>query len=194
MAERVFKVGDAVRVKAGSPVYRFQGDNKEWPSAILFGCKFKHIGNMSVSDAYLEPWNDAEEWDGSKWVPKKPVDSSHKPAIVCLREDGVLNLGCVFDYSSTNDAFASAEEMAKANPGKEYVVLQEKGSKRVEPKPSAAGAAEAVAFAISGEIKDKHMSTWKFRNGTSFGVVPVRMNWDYESDEVTIRFRCHRPA
>lgn len=121
-------------------------------------------------------------------------DSTHKPAIVCLREDGVLNLGCVFDYSSTNDAFASAEEMAKANPGKEYVVLQEKGSKRVEPKPSAAGAAEAVAFAISGEIKDKHMSTWKFRDGTSFGVVPVHMDWDHGSDEVTIRVRCHRPA
>lgn len=82
-----FKVGDAVRVKAGSPWYEHTRDMKHPPvwwrgQKLIF--KGNYIGfkdNVSAEvvngnathcePIYLEPWNDAEEWDGEKWVPRK---------------------------------------------------------------------------------------------------------------------------
>ena len=158
----MFRVGDAVRVKAGCPVYLSEPEpSRIGPYGRSFGKKLVitedrteacHANDggywylvhedgsreAGISGCYLEPWNDAEEWDGSKWVAKKLVDSSPKPAIVCLREDGQLKpTTLAFVCDSTNEAFRLAEVRAKANPGKEYVVLQEKGSKRVEPKSNA---------------------------------------------------------
>ena len=39
--------------------------HKVWP-----GGNVDNYGD-GVSQRFLEPWNDSEEWDGEKWVPKK---------------------------------------------------------------------------------------------------------------------------
>lgn len=149
-----FAVGDAVRVKAG-----------DWQRVPTVGVKLilqkidgglaRLEGCLCADVENLEPWNDAEEWNGTAWVAKKPEcprinaweamvktfftaespkpDSVPKPAIVCLREDGKIRYGTITPFGSTNEAFRKAEEWVALYPGKEYVVLQEKGSKRVEP-------------------------------------------------------------
>lgn len=99
----------------------------------------------SVVDGVMEPTLSLNhEYGGCKIVVngkeyiEKPADSP-KPAIVCLREDGKLYLGMHSqECKSTNAAFALAETWANDNPGNEYVVFQEKGSRRVEkPKTNA---------------------------------------------------------
>lgn len=215
-----FKVGDAVRVKADAPraaeagkcaAYGHSFGNKLTILRVRDGGLQGHwvfsnsTGTDYCHEDHLEPWNDAEEWNGTAWVAKKPepkfkkgdrvkivglsiadvgkeiigktatiirrcanypdawdidVDGTHrtfpesslmlvsewtvkpeptppKPAIVCLREDGKIRTGTITPFDSTNEAFRKAEEWAALYPGKEYVVLQEKGSKRVEKKSNA---------------------------------------------------------
>jgi len=86
----MFKVGDAVRVKAGSPQSLWQHfDHSDLPGKKLVVCHAyldvsdKRVHVISDNDPktervaniwHLEPWNDSEEWDGEKWVPKKLAD------------------------------------------------------------------------------------------------------------------------
>jgi hypothetical protein len=119
-AKPKFKVGDAVRVKAGSPVHPDKTGHPGWRSSpyqaafgrklVVRGCdtdrnglcvRVEYDGDVEGMDVrYLEPWNDAEEWNGEKWVAKKvekwpdtyfvsPVPKP-KPAIVINRTNGVL--------------------------------------------------------------------------------------------------------
>lgn len=65
------RVGDAVRVKAGTPPYADREDCSGigCPSESQFGRKLIY-DNSNILTEYLEPWNDKEEWDGKKWVAK----------------------------------------------------------------------------------------------------------------------------
>lgn len=80
-----FKIGDAVRVKAGSPSVLWRLGRKEIPKEQMhivegyfsdkYGERVHLVGGDYVAEAqYLEPWNDSEEWDGEKWVAVKPAD------------------------------------------------------------------------------------------------------------------------
>lgn len=98
----MFKVGDAVRVKAGSPVwYRdepiFSNDKGPVGSAIGKKLVIKQCGiplivlspnaeTSYVAEKYLEPWNDSEEWDGEKWVPKKLADEITINGVTYIRK------------------------------------------------------------------------------------------------------------
>lgn len=146
-----FKVGDAVRVKAGvNDIYPeikgkkliVESIDTSYPISIT-------VNGNGWFEHKFEPWNDAEEWDGEKWVPKKnitgvgnitlevtewkPFASKPKPAIVCLREDGKLKPGTnPHVHESTRQAKEEAKRLAEKHKGQEFVVLQEVDSKKVE--------------------------------------------------------------
>lgn len=79
----MFAKGDMVRVKAGSPRYCSPGSTMG-PYETDYGKGFVVQGDRRYNDVvccilsgtnainaeYLEPWNDNEEWDGTKWVVK----------------------------------------------------------------------------------------------------------------------------
>jgi len=83
----MFKVGDAVRLKAGisSETHRGIGSSFTDNMDSYIGEKLtvdhanvRYCTCTGDDDApwnydyeWLEPWNDSEEWDGEKWVPKK---------------------------------------------------------------------------------------------------------------------------
>jgi len=139
-----FKVGDEVRVKAGSPTYsasmhvatreyptpRWTGKRLVVGNGHVFEACFTEDRDSVVSHDYLEPWNPAEEWNGSAWVKREVA----KPAIVAIRRDQGKHWAYTEVCSSTNEAFRKADEFAATSPGTEYVVYQEKGSRRVEKK------------------------------------------------------------
>jgi len=206
-----FKVGDAVRVKAGSLMYPSVNFNwRSSPFRQAFGKKcevesfdtdclgtaarIKYEGGFEGLDVrYLEPWNDSEEWDGEKWVAKKPADrwfrvnieyytfvkrgqiaklikfydnmpslthpdwpestngwcfpegmakevhnynpekDKPKPAIVILRENGVLKPNSPpIVHESTSKAKEEAKRLAEKHKGKEFVVFQEVDMKKAE--------------------------------------------------------------
>jgi uncharacterized protein YodC (DUF2158 family) len=142
-----FKVGDAVRVKAGSPVWGTATCNSGEPIKQSFGKKLTVVvsrsmfGNEWVDDEdgktdsihaqYLEPWNAAEEWNGTAWVAKKK--SEPKPAVVARR-------GCSAGalWASTSEGVKHAKKLASEEPGVEFVVYQEKASFKVD-RPSRVG-------------------------------------------------------
>jgi len=78
------KVGDNVRVIAGSPAYEADGTSYMAPKNRSFGLPLKTVRDDGAEDAevsigdtgftewigkcYLEPWNDKEHWDGQKWA------------------------------------------------------------------------------------------------------------------------------
>lgn len=166
-----FAVGDAVRVKAGGECSPYVGKKLIITKVTT---DFVYFGAGGWLPGRFEPWNDAEEWDGTAWVAKKVVcpmsDSTSKPAIVCLREDGKIRYGTITPFDSTNEAFRKAEEWAALYPGKEYVVLQEKGSKRVE-RP------RHPEFPVGAFVRAKHNGlSWgkdeKFVAGQVFQVAP----------------------
>lgn len=66
----MFRVGDAIRVKAGTPPYADREDCSGigCPSTSQFGRKLMYDNGLNILTEYLEPWNDNEEWDGTKWV------------------------------------------------------------------------------------------------------------------------------
>ena len=158
-----FKVGDEVRVKAGSHTWRLNCGLpiSVFPHHECVGVKLRVRGvtatgrvhyefagkpdpewDICESD-HLEPWNPAEEWDGSKWVAKRGISgldcsstgaaigTPPKPAIVILREDGKLKPNSPpHVHESTSKATAEAERLSKLHPGQEFVVFQEVRSKR----------------------------------------------------------------
>lgn len=151
-----FAVGDAVRVKAGSPVYRCDGYEK--PPDWAFGHKMRYDGPSRIkagytavfvhnapggetfcSDDYLEPWNDAEEWDGKAWVAKKPVESktglTFWEAVEHLRKHGG---SCVhFPYSSLEIEWSEGHLRLSGDKQKVPVNTQFLDSEwRVAPKPA----------------------------------------------------------
>lgn len=115
-----FKVGDAVRVKAGSPADHDGGIGTMWPFPTSHGKKLEvihpydargetnwgvsHEGSHcdTISPRYLEPWSDAETWceTTKRWVAKPAATSLEAvveppavkaPYIVMLRgKDGRL--------------------------------------------------------------------------------------------------------
>ena len=78
------KVGDNVRVIAGSPAYEADGTSYMAPKNRSFGLPLKTVRDDGAEDAevsigdtgftewigkcYLEPWNDKEHWNGHSWV------------------------------------------------------------------------------------------------------------------------------
>lgn len=164
----MFKVGDAVRVKAGicsnthrhiSPSFttsmdRYRGRMgtvqriHEWVDVIFDRHNDEQINYWDFRNNWLEPWNDAEEWDGSKWVTKKKLEEA-KQCVVVAR-DGMIAVQC----ESTNAAFRKAEELANKHPGQEQVVYQEKGSRKVEKKSRAEQVAEVAALPAEIELTD----------------------------------------
>lgn len=76
------RVGDAVRVKAGTPPYADREDCSGigCPSVSQFGRKLIYTNGLNILTEYLEPWIDAESWDGEKWVangyPVPPEEAS----------------------------------------------------------------------------------------------------------------------
>lgn len=66
------RVGDAVRVKAGTPPYADREDCSGigCPNESQFGHKMIYTNGLNILAEHLEPWNDDEEWDGKKWVTK----------------------------------------------------------------------------------------------------------------------------
>jgi hypothetical protein len=78
------KVGDNVRVIAGSPAYEDDGTSHMAPKNRSFGLPLKTVKDDGAGDAevsigdtgftewigkcYLEPWNDKEHWNGRSWV------------------------------------------------------------------------------------------------------------------------------
>jgi len=81
----MFKVGDAVRVKAGINSETIGPDNEIGFSLMMEELLGERMvvslvdfdGNIECGDLWeyepewLEPWNESEEWDGEKWVPKR---------------------------------------------------------------------------------------------------------------------------
>lgn len=147
-----FKVGDAVRVKAKAVHAR----GYCFPPVYQIGKKMVIDADQDISVAikgdvlwvakeYLEPWNDSEEWDGSKWVAKKPAPCDtlqFKPAIVINRTNGVLKPATTpFVHPSAIEAEVEAKRLAELVKGEEFVVFEEVGSRRVE-KSKAEVAAE----------------------------------------------------
>lgn len=155
-----FKVGDAVRVKAGVPE-RKACESTPWglPYLGFTGIRltikgYREDGNSTLAEvrrnemafdlcheAHLEPWNDAEEWNGAAWVKKQTA----KPAIVVRRD--CVSLTYVIKCDSTNEAWRKARELAEKYPGTEYVVYQEKGSEKVVE--------ESVAEKIARRMKEQ---------------------------------------
>lgn len=88
----MLNVGDLVRVKADTTPYEMArcGYTGE-PYSYMFGVPLKvtkitptDIGDVSIRNessrkgdtahsGYLEPWNDAEHWNGTAWVPNDPT-------------------------------------------------------------------------------------------------------------------------
>lgn len=80
----MFKIGDAVRVKAGSPKYSADTLDIFRPYHDSFGHKYvvSYVGvfncvpccvlhgEPAIDVKYLEPWNDSEEWNGDMWILK----------------------------------------------------------------------------------------------------------------------------
>ena len=67
-----FKAGDAVRVKGGT----FDILSNLKGRKLIVESVFDEIGMIRVDgggwyDGKFEHWNESEEWDGEKWVPKK---------------------------------------------------------------------------------------------------------------------------
>ncbi len=99
-----FKIGDAVRVKAGSPKWEPTHLSRcGYPKKISFGNRLlinkaidEDNGSCVKTDyiyaSYLEPWNDSEEWDGEKWVAVKALsriselEAERDRAVDLLRE------------------------------------------------------------------------------------------------------------
>lgn len=152
-----FKVGDEVRVKAGSPT-AFDGDGVA-PYQRSFGEKLKIKGDVNggrkrvdgltywhvvfgedggqdvITENYLEPWNPAEEWDGVKWVPKKPYRGilAAEDHIVILRENGVLKPNSPpHVHPSFDDASKEAKRLAEKHNGQEFCVFGMKAVERRE--------------------------------------------------------------
>jgi len=70
------RFGDAVRVKAGTPVYADREDcsGVGCPNDRQFGKKLIFDSGLNILMEYLEPWKDDEIWDGSNWVKKKEAE------------------------------------------------------------------------------------------------------------------------
>jgi len=111
----MFKIGDAVRVKAGViwierkrpvrtgelcyPCKEQRGRKlevyctKDWSDedTVVYFHKHWPSGNAEgygdgISQRFLEPWNDSEEWDGEKWVPKKLADEITVNGVTYVRK------------------------------------------------------------------------------------------------------------
>lgn len=134
----MFKVGDAVRVKAGSPVWKCGFElTARYPLKSWFGGLQKIsaspansdptqvcIGATKVDPIYLEPWNDAEEWNGTAWVKKSNVGKMFRvtknpgyskvndgDVFECARDRGY---GCIWDTRGLSFWIGSqCEEVAK---------------------------------------------------------------------------------
>lgn len=180
-----FAVGDAVRVKAGSPVWKCGFElTARYPLKSWFGGLQKIsaspansdptqvcIGATKVDPIYLEPWNDAEEWNGTAWVKKEAAK-----ACIVVRSKPIGYL--MKTVPSTNEAFRIAEQLAAEEPGMEFVVYQEKGSRVVQKKSKAEEFAEAMQ-----QLKQSYLY------GANVTTEPSNVKVD--GDEVTVKFKVH---
>lgn len=152
-----FKIGDAVRVKAdvldiGVTLTPTEKANRHLVVNAGTPCYARRCGmkisgsGWSFDSDWLEPWNDAEEWNGSQWVAKK---SEAKPCVIVRRGRSYAE-----HVESTAEAFRKAKIYAKADAGSEYVIYQEKGSEKVEPKSKAEKVAEIAKLPATIEAMD----------------------------------------
>lgn len=150
-----FAVGDEVRVKAGvnSKTHKDLGNGFVKQMDKLLGQKMLvscvedgafDCGDWTYDDDWLEPWNPAEEWDGSKWVAKKlePLEfvkewgkwAIKQPHIVINRHaSGQLKPASnPHIHANYDDAKAEAKRLADAHKGEEFCVFGLKNVVKVE--------------------------------------------------------------
>lgn len=175
-----FKVGDVVRVKAGSPKKLWR-HGFTWDASHSFGekliveeCysndKFENrvhlVGDHGViENCYLEPWNDSEEWDGEKWVAVKTADrwfkvnasgKVYKATLVSPNGDCVLDFKGILGFFCKNDV----EEVRNYNPDDckpkhAIVILREDGILKPSSNPTV-HESTSKAKAEAKRLAEKH--------------------------------------